>query len=142
MCMSPTESAEAVVVPDMKAVDHKYLHPTRRLFLAGLTVAPALVLAHEDHGSVDVIADADVLSVTGQTLTLALTMYNRGTHALTLFWLRAEGAATAEALFAPLEAGGRTKIEITLHFDGPVPGIFTAVLDFGTDGQGPVLVMP
>jgi len=39
-------------------------------------------------------------------------------------------------------AGGLEEQKLTLRFDDTVPGIFTMLLDFGADGQGPVTIMP
>ena len=115
---------------------------TRRALLAGLVAFPAMAIAHEDHGAADVIADAEVLAVTENLLTLRLAIFNRGPHALTVFSVIAPGATAVEALFVPIEGNGKAEVEVALSFDAPIPGILTAILDFGAEGQGPVLVMP
>lgn len=126
----------------MKTVDPTYPRLTRRLFLGAALSLPTWALAHEDHGAADIIADAQVESFDGSALTLKLSIYNRSAHAVTLFSLIAPGAATVEALFLTIESSSFAETTATLRFEGEVPGIFTAILDFGEDGQGPVLVMP
>ncbi len=47
-------------------------------------------------------------------------------------------------LQVPLEIEGydTASLDVELLFQTQIPGVFTAHLDFGADGQGPVLVMP
>ena len=103
---------------------------------------PSVALAHDDHGAADIIADAEVESFDGTDLTLKLSIYNRSAHAVTLFAVSAPGAFGTEALFVTIDSSTQAEALATVRFEGAVPGIFTAVLDFGEDGQGPVLVMP
>ncbi|MGR3813370.1 MAG: hypothetical protein ACU0AU_04695 [Cognatishimia activa] len=126
----------------MKTVDPTYPRLTRRSFCAMALALPSLAFAHDDHGTADIIADAAVVSFDGTDLTLKLSIYNRSAHAVTLFAVSAPGAMGAEALFVTIDSSTQAEARATLRFEGAVPGIFTAVLDFGEDGQGPVLVMP
>ena len=115
---------------------------TRRGFIGAALAAPTLAFAHVGHGAADVVADAVVLDQTERQLRLKLVIYNLGEAALTLFGVIAPGAAPIEALFVSVPIAERTEVEVTLNFEAAVPGIFTAVLDFESEGQGPVLVMP
>lgn len=130
------------VLVSMKTADPTYPRLSRRLFLAAAVSLPSLALAHEDHSPADIIADAEVESFDGTSLILSVSIFNLAPHAVTLFSIAAPGAAATEAIFLTIEGGGQAKTRVSLSFEGYVPGIFTAVLDFGEDGQGPVLVMP
>ncbi|WP_294226922.1 hypothetical protein [uncultured Shimia sp.] len=76
-------------------------------------------------------------------LDLVLTFYNAGTDAMTLKALTTD-VAQLSGLKLPFQipAGGLEEQKLTLRFEDAVPGIFTMLLDFGADGQGPVTVMP
>ena len=126
----------------MKTVDPTYPRLTRRSFCAMALALPSLAFAHDDHGAADIIADAEVENFDGSNLTLKLSIYNRSAHAVTLFAVAAPGALGTEALFVTIDCSTQAEARAILRFEGAVPGIFTAVLDFGEDGQGPVLVMP
>jgi hypothetical protein len=130
------------VLKSMKTVDPTYRRLTRSLFLSAALALPFAAHAHEDHGAAQIIADAQVISLDASVLTLKVSIYNRAPHVVTLFSVLAPGAAAAEALFVTIEGSGQAEVDVTLSFEGPIPGIFTAVLDFGEDGQGPVLVIP
>lgn len=110
--------------------------------MALLCTVPTHSFAHEDHGAAQVAADATVIAQQDRTLQMILTMYNLSPHSVTLFAVGAPGAQPVEALFTTLPAREMTQTQIELTFEDDIPGLFTAVLDFGEDGQGPVLVLP
>ena len=110
--------------------------------MTGLVAVPSLGLAHEGHGAADIIADVTVIGRTEKDLDLRIVLSNRATHEITLMSIYAPGADTLDAIFQRIEPKSQASLELTLSFQNEIHGIFTAVLDFGEDGQGPVLVMP
>jgi hypothetical protein len=116
---------------------------TRRSFLAAFLLAPAGALAHAGHGMSHLTVTSTVLRRKKRRLDLALTFYNAGTEAMTLEGISVDAATlSGEKLPFIVPAGGLEEQKLTLRFDDTVPGIFTMLLDFGADGQGPVTVMP
>ncbi len=116
---------------------------SRRSVLAGLVAIPVAGMAHQGHGASRVRADATVLSTENNVVRLQLEMVNLGSSPLSLSVIRAEGAA--DVVFeAPVEIKGfdTLSIVVELWFQTQILGVFTAYLDFGVHGQGPVLVMP
>ncbi|SMP25769.1 hypothetical protein [Shimia sagamensis] len=116
---------------------------TRRSVLATLLMAPVGALAHSGHGMGHLTVTTTVTRRRKHRLDLVLTFYNAGTAAMTLEALSTD-VAQLSGLKLPFEipAGGLEEQKLTLRFDDAVPGIFTLLLDFGEDGQGPVTVMP
>lgn len=116
---------------------------TRRSILAALLAAPVGALAHSGHGMGHLTVTSTVTRRRKRRLDLVLTFYNAGTDAMTLKALTTD-VAQLSGLKLPFQipAGGLEEQKLTLRFDDAVPGIFTMLLDFGADGQGPVTVMP
>lgn len=116
---------------------------TRRSFLAALLLAPAGVLAHAGHGMSHLTVTSTVTRRRKRRIDLVLTFYNAGTEPLTLESISADVAKlSGQKLPFTVPAGGLEEQKLRLRFDDTVPGIFTMLLDFGADGQGPVTVMP
>lgn len=116
---------------------------TRRAMLCGLLLAPTMGLAHSGHGAARISAEATVIRRKGNTVKLVLRILNTGSRPIKLFKVTAEGAAPV-TLGTPLEIAGfgEGNLMLSLEFHTAIPGIFTAHLDFGDHGQGPVTVMP
>lgn len=116
---------------------------TRRAFIAVALASPVAALAHEGHGANHVTATATVLRRKKTRLDLALTFFNKGSELVTLQAISVEGATLSkQKLPFEIAAGALEEQKLTLRFADAIPGIFTMVLDFGADGQGPVVVMP
>lgn len=120
------------------------IHPAlfRRIAaILGITLVPEIATAHDGHHMTRIVSDVEAIAVAGSrmTLTLAVSNYSEGEVVLQAISVpNAESMSIAPVLIAP---GGQQDVDVTLFFETPIPGIFTAVLDFGSDGQGPVLVM-
>lgn len=113
------------------------------LIFSGLLLsAGGHVLAHEGHAMSSVIADAQDVSVTGTQVTLTVKLQGLEGHLPDLVDVFAHDLA--QASFQQLAIGARDQGTYLMHlaFSTPVPGIFTAVLDFGEAGQTPLLVIP
>lgn len=107
----------------------------------GVTMTPVMVPAHDGHHVTRIVSDVEAIAVAGSrmTLTLAVSNYSEAEVVLQAISVpNAESTSIAPVLIAP---GAQQDVDVTLFFETPIPGIFTAVLDFGSDGQGPVLVM-
>ena len=116
---------------------------SRRSVVAGLLVIPVAGMTHQGHGAARIRAEAMVLSSKNNLLSLRLELANLASSPITLSAIRAEGAEDV-VLKVPLEIKGydTASFDVELHFQRQIPGVFTAHLDFGAHGQGPVLVMP
>ena len=113
------------------------------LIFSGLTLWGSNgVSAHEGHGLGSVIADAQDVSVVGTQVTLTVKLQGLEGHLPDLVDVFAHDLALAS--FQQLSIGARDQATylMQLAFSTPVPGIFTAVLDFGEAGQAPLLVIP
>ena len=137
-----TEKPVALVSTCMKKAKRYLAFVARRIAMAILCAVPTHGFAHEDHGVAQVAADAVVIETEDNRLDLAVQMYNLAPHDVTLFAVKAPGAQPVEALFTTVPAGASADALISLTFDFEIPAIFTAILDFGDDGQGPLLVLP
>ncbi len=116
---------------------------SRRSFLATLLLAPAGALAHAGHGMSHLTVTSTVTRRRKRRLDLVLTFYNAGTEPMTLNGISVDVAKlSGQKLPFTVPAGGLEEQKLILRFDDAVPGIFTMLLDFGADGQGPVTVMP
>ncbi len=116
---------------------------TRRGFLTALMLAPAGALAHAGHGMSHLTVTSTITRRRKRRLDLVLTFYNAGTQPMTLAAISTDVAnMTGQSLPFNVPAGGLVEQKLTLRFEEAVPGIFTLLLDFGEDGQGPVTVMP
>lgn len=136
----PTEPTTRGVQPPMTDTKSTF---TRRSLLAALLLAPLGALAHGGHGMSHLTVTSSVTRRKKHRLDLVLTFYNAGTEAMTLEGITVEGAElSGQSLPFIVPAGGLEEQKMTLRFGDTVPGIFTMLLDFGADGQGPVTVMP
>lgn len=107
-----------------------------------LALIPLIVRAHEGHGQISVVADAINIKVTEHTLEFEIQLTNYGLIDVTLGNISVPDGKADQFPPETLSGGEAKVIPVRVIFDGPVPGIFTAILDFGEDGQGPLLVMP
>lgn len=98
--------------------------------------------AHDGHQQISVVADAMNIQAVGQILQFDLSLTNFGQRNVAIVGISAPAAEAS--LFEPVDLGAAETqvIPVQLKFADELPGIFTAVLDFGESGQGPVLVMP
>lgn len=121
---------------------HKTL-TSRRSVLAGLLSLPAAAYGHEGHAHSRISAEASVVKVENGEVTVRLGMLNTGSTPVSLRAIRAEGAEPLilEEAFI-VDGFSEGSLIVRLRFGETVPGVFTAVLDFGKDGKGPVLIMP
>ncbi|MDC0738815.1 hypothetical protein N6L24_11025 [Cognatishimia sp. SS12] len=117
-------------------------HAVAALLLCLLPLFGGPARAHDGHGAAQVIADAGAVAQSARTLRFSVTLTNRGDTPLTLIDLHVAGAEVTLALPVSLPGAGQMTLPVSVTFTAPPPGIFTAVLDFGADGQGPLLVMP
>ncbi|WP_299353672.1 hypothetical protein [uncultured Shimia sp.] len=119
------------------------LQITRRAVLFGLLTFPAVAVAHSGHGALKISAEADVVRVKGQSVEVLFRVLNTASTPITLFGISVEGANPVRLsdpfIIAPFSEGS---LRVSLEFKETVPGIFTADLDFGELGHGPVTVMP
>lgn len=119
----------------------------RRRFLACMTTvfvaAPVIGLAHDGHGVSRVVVDAKVLKVRNGTIRLRFELLNLDSNPIDLVAVEAKGAGRVTLPSAMTVKGfDAGEVVIELRFPEGVPGVFTAILDFGIHGQGPVVVMP
>lgn len=115
----------------------------RRAVLAGLLALPAMGLAHEGHGPARVKASGKVRRVSGQEVEIRLELLNLGSNEVVVFGLAGKGfAATPFPAPIVISAFGVAEVSAKLIFEGAVPGVFTAYLDFGVHGSGMVVLTP
>lgn len=107
-----------------------------------LTLSPVIVRAHEGHGQISVVADAINIKVTEHALEFEIQLTNYGHNDVTLGNITVPDGKADQFSPETLSSGEAKVIPVRVIFDGPVPGIFTAILDFGEVGQGPLLVVP
>ncbi len=112
----------------------------KRDFILGLLATPGFAFAHEGHGASQVSVSVEVIKRRENTVHLLLTMLNKGTHMAMLKGASVEGAEVLSADWAKIPSGALVDMPLGLQFSGPVPGIFTLMLDFGDAGHGPVVV--
>jgi len=106
-----------------------------------LCLSAGAALPHDGHAAPQVLITVETVQSAGNVVDLALQVTNLG-PAVTLQGVLAQGARAAD--FAPvvLEFAGQRQVQGRLVFESPPPGIFSAWLDFGPAGQGPVIVVP
>lgn len=114
---------------------------SRRALLVGFITAPTLTWAHSGHGPTRMSAEVRVGRVKDGAVKLVLTLVNTASTPTALLSITAKGAAPV-VLPQPFEVAGfgTGELEITLDFQGEVPGRFTATLDFGDHGHRSVTV--
>lgn len=113
----------------------------RIALILGGVLAPVMAPAHDGSHVTRIVSDVEAVAIAGTRMTLSLAVSNYSEEDVVLQSVTAQDAdatAIAPVLIAP---GAQQDVEVTLFFQTAIPGIFTAVLDFGADGQGPVLVM-
>ncbi|WP_139280644.1 hypothetical protein [Shimia gijangensis] len=104
---------------------------------------PAAGMAHEGHGASRIKAEAKVLAIKGQTMSLRIELVNLGSNSVQLQGLGTELAQDV-LLANPVSVPGydAASLKVDLQFTKAIPGVFTIYLDFGEHGRGPVVVMP
>lgn len=137
-----TENGLAPVLLHMK---------TRRTTFAALIGCLALVsgglfmpftaTAHDGAHVTRIVSDVQDMAVEGQRMTLSLAVSNFSETAVVLQSVTAPSADVTAIPPVLIRPGTQQDVKVTLFFQKAIPGIFTAILDFGEDGQGPVLVM-
>lgn len=113
----------------------------RFALISGLTFSPAIAAAHDGAHVSRIVSDVESIAVAGSRMTLSLAVSNYSDQEVVLHAVTAQKAEVTDIAPVMIAPGAQQDIEVTLYFHAPIPGIFTAVLDFGADGQGPVLVM-
>lgn len=88
-----------------------------------------------------ILTDVVEIDVAAQRVTLSLAISNHSEEDFVLQKIQATGARVDAIVPLKIQPGAQQGVEVTLIFETPVPGIFTALLDFGANGQGPVLVI-
>ncbi|MFY0596417.1 MAG: hypothetical protein JXQ85_08305 [Cognatishimia sp.] len=97
--------------------------------------------AHEGSHVSRIVSDVSQLKVIGSEMLLSLTVTNFSETDVVLQSVWATGAEATAIAPVSIEQGAAQLVEVTFVFSSSIPSIFTAVLDFGVNGQGPVLVM-
>ncbi|GAA6181270.1 MULTISPECIES: hypothetical protein [unclassified Shimia] len=108
--------------------------------LAATAVFSTKAAAHEGHGISHIKFSVTITKRRGDTLHIALTMFNQGSAPVTLEGLTVDGAEVLKLDRMVVAAGSLSESLLCVRFPGAVPGIFTMMVDFGEDGQGPVTV--
>jgi|GEM_PF-6065668 len=97
--------------------------------------------AHEGSHVTLIVSDDSQLQVIGTEMSLFLTVTNFSETDVVLHSVSATEAEATAIAPVLIEQGAAQLVEVTFVFSSSIPSIFTAVLDFGVNGQGPVLVM-
>ncbi|MEP2530820.1 hypothetical protein [Shimia sp.] len=113
----------------------------RRGLILGLLALPVTVQAHAGHGVAHVVSHAEAVRVRDNTVAILLTVFNAGTEPVTLEQVAADEASDVLVPGGKIASGALVEFRVQLSFEHNVPNIFTVMLDFGQDGQGPVVVM-
>lgn len=84
-----------------------------------------------------------MVRVNGRVISLRIALLNLGSTPVQLLGVGAENAADV-VMPEPvvIDVYDEAVALVDLHFAQDIPGVFTAYLDFGEHGRGPVLVMP
>lgn len=109
--------------------------------IVGGLAAPRVAEAHDGSHVSRIVSDVQGISVEGAQMGFHLIISNLSEHTVTLESISARDAEAAPIAPVLIGPGDQQVLDISLSFQEAVPGIFTAVLDFGAAGQGPVLVM-
>lgn len=113
----------------------------RIALIFGLTFSPAIAAAHDGAHVSRIVSDVENIAVAGNRMMISLAVFNYSEQEVVLKAVTAQKAEVTDIAPVMIAPGAQQDIEVTFFFQTTVPGIFTAVLDFGADGQGPVLVM-
>ena len=113
----------------------------KAMILSAVLMLPFGAQAHEFHDLSRLDAVVTATPVDSEDAHLAMTLTNNRDTSVQLFAVYSD-LGMIQANF-PLEvAPGDTIHADLLVATGTLPGIFTLILDFGENGQGPVLVIP
>lgn len=112
------------------------------LLSGSLALGASAGFAHDGHGVLPLTADAQDVSVVGQQVTMTVSLQAYEGHVPELLDVFAYDLESVR--FQQIFGGDAAQGTYVVHLDftAPVPGIFTAVLDFGEAGQAPLLVIP
>lgn len=124
----------------MKSPSYRHRLSALLLHVVGASFAPTGAAAHDGHHLSHILADVAAVEAHGKIVGLELVLANQSQHRVTLKDILAPAAETAPMAPLHIAPGEAQRVEVTLFFESNVPGIFTAVLDFGAAGQGPVLI--
>ena len=109
--------------------------------LAATAVAPIAAMAHEFHNLLRLDARIGSAAMGAEGALVELTLTNLRDTPVSLDAVYSDLGVVSARLPLDLAPGQTINAEL-LVATADLPGIFTLVLDFGQDGQGPVLVIP
>lgn len=131
----------------MKTPNDKYPRGSRNkgfkplAILMAMTAAPIAGVAHDGAHLTRIVSDVTDVSTIGTQMALELTVSNFSHELVTLQSISTQNADVAAVAPTEIAPGEQAEVQTIMVFSQPIPGIFTAVLDFGEAGQGPVLVI-
>ena len=123
----------------MKHHSHLLVRAILALWCTCAGLAP--VLAHDGAHTPEMLVRVDAAAVSGHRVDVALTLTGLG-GPLVLTGVATEGAQAQALAPVTVTFAADAPVQAVLDFAGPVPGIFTLVLEFGPIGQGAVVVIP
>ena len=109
--------------------------------ILGIALSPIQAIAHEGAHLTRIISDVQRVDVAGNRMTLSIAVANYSENDVILLSAFAQDAEASAIAPVVISSGDKQDIEVTLFFENTIPAIFTVLLDFGEDGQGPVLVI-
>ncbi|MEL6452967.1 MAG: hypothetical protein AAFQ19_17065 [Pseudomonadota bacterium] len=113
----------------------------RNAVTAVFLAAPQIAASHDGAHTLDMLARVTATSVSGGTVRVALTLTGLGGP------LVLTGFSVADAAVDPItpvyvDFAQDAAAVARVHFEGPVPSLFTLHMGFGPVGEGSVVVFP